>query len=66
MDGIKLARLFKKTSAKSGNEYYTGRVNAGMRLLILPNTRQNETDSPEDYVAFLVPADDAPAPGTTQ
>ncbi len=61
-NGIKLARLFRKTSAKSGNEYFTGRVNGAMRLLILPNTRQSD-DAPEDFVAFLVSADDAPQQG---
>ena len=43
---IKLTGMYERTSAKSGLQYFTGRLNMGARVLLLQNLKAGEGDPP--------------------
>jgi len=53
---VKFAGLYENVS-KKGNTYFSGRVNAGMKIVMLKNMRK-EKDGDPDWHLFLTPAED--------
>ena len=53
---VKFAGLYEHTS-KKGNQYFVGRVNATMKLVMLKNMKK-EQDGDPDWHLFLRPAED--------
>jgi len=53
---VKFAGLYENVS-KKGNTYFSGRVNAGMKIVMLKNMRK-EKDGDPDWHIFLTPAED--------
>ena len=53
---VKFAGLYENVS-KKGNTYFSGRVNAGMKIVMLKNMRK-EKDGDPDWHLFLRPAED--------
>ena len=43
---IRLTGMYERTSAKTGLMYFTGRLNMGSRMLLLPNLKAEEGDPP--------------------
>lgn len=61
---IKIAGLWKNdagTAIKSAKFTETVTIEAGMRLIVLPNTRKEQEKHP-DYQAFLAPIEGEQAP----
>ena len=52
---IRLTGMYERTSAKTGLMYFTGRLNMGSRMLLLPNLKAEEGDPP--WELFLADAE---------
>lgn len=59
--GIAVAKVWKKTRAKDGAEYFQSQRMASGRYLLLPNPKAGE-EGEGDYTLFVVPVEDKPKP----